>query len=58
MNNTIINVFDIEVERAKDAITGREREVLNIEKISFKDVNYSYENKHVLKGISFDAKKA
>ena len=30
-SSTIINVFDIEVERAKDAITGREREVLNIE---------------------------
>mgnify|MGYP004588504739 FL=1 len=30
-SSTIINVFDIEVERAKDAITGREREVLNVE---------------------------
>ena len=30
-SSTIINVFDIEVERAKDAITGREREILNIE---------------------------
>ena len=30
-SSTIINVFDIEIERAKDAITGREREILNIE---------------------------
>ena len=30
-SNTIINVFDIEIERAKDAITGREIETLNIE---------------------------
>ena len=30
-SSTIINVFDIEVERAKDAITGREREVVNVE---------------------------
>lgn len=30
-SSTIINVFDIEVERAKDAITGREREILNVE---------------------------
>lgn len=29
----------------------------NIEKISFEDIHYSYENKQVLKGISFDAKK-
>ena len=30
-STTIINVFDIEIEREKDAITGREREILNIE---------------------------
>ena len=30
-SSTVINVFDIEIEKAKDAITGREREVLNIE---------------------------
>ena len=30
-SNTIINVFDVEIERAKDAITGREIETLNIE---------------------------
>ena len=30
-SSTIINVFDIEVERAKDAITGREKDVLNVE---------------------------
>ncbi len=30
-SKTIINLFDIEVERTKDEITGREREVLNIE---------------------------
>ena len=30
-STTIINVFDIEIEREKDAITGRERETLNIE---------------------------
>lgn len=30
-SSTIINVFDLEVERAKDAITGREIETLNIE---------------------------
>ena len=28
---TVINLFDIEVERVKDAITGKEREVLNVE---------------------------
>ncbi len=28
---TIINVFDVEIEKAKDAITGRERDTLNIE---------------------------
>ena len=30
-SKTIINLFDIEVERTKDEITGREREVLNVE---------------------------
>ena len=30
-SSTIINVFDVEIERAKDAITGREIETLNIE---------------------------
>lgn len=30
-STTIINVFDVEIERAKDAITGREIETLNIE---------------------------
>lgn len=30
-SSTVINVFDVEIERAKDAITGRERETLNIE---------------------------
>ena len=30
-SKTIINLFDIEVERVKDEITGREREVLNVE---------------------------
>jgi len=30
-SKTIINLFDIEVERSKDEITGKEREVLNIE---------------------------
>ena len=30
-SSTIINVFDIGVEKAKDPITGREREILNIE---------------------------
>ena len=30
-SSTIINVFDIEIEKAKDAITGKERETLNIE---------------------------
>ena len=30
-SDTVINLFDIEVERIKDEITGREREVLNVE---------------------------
>jgi len=30
-SKTIINLFDIEIERTKDEITGRERETLNIE---------------------------
>ena len=30
-SNTIINLFDLEVERVKDEITGKERQVLNIE---------------------------
>lgn len=30
-SNTIINLFDIEVEKVKDEITGRERSVLNVE---------------------------
>lgn len=30
-SETIINLFDIEIERTKDAITGKERDVLNIE---------------------------
>ena len=30
-SSTVINVFDVEIEKAKDAITGRERETLNIE---------------------------
>ncbi|MBQ3407918.1 MAG: DUF87 domain-containing protein [Clostridia bacterium] len=30
-SDTIINLFDIEVENIKDEITGREREVLNVE---------------------------
>ena len=30
-SQTVINLFDIEVERVKDEITGREREVLNVE---------------------------
>ena len=30
-SNTIINLFDIEVEKVKDEITGRERPVLNVE---------------------------
>ena len=30
-SNTIINLFDVEVEQVKDQITGRERTVLNIE---------------------------
>ena len=30
-SKTIINLFDIEVEKVKDEITGREREVLNVE---------------------------
>ena len=30
-SSTVINVFDVEIERSKDAITGRERETLNIE---------------------------
>ena len=30
-SKTVINLFDIEVERTKDEITGREREVLNVE---------------------------
>ena len=30
-SSTIINVFDVEIEKAKDAITGKERETLNIE---------------------------
>ena len=30
-SNTIINLFDIEVEKVKDEITGRERQVLNVE---------------------------
>ena len=30
-SNTIINLFDIEVEKVKDEITGRERPILNIE---------------------------
>ena len=30
-SKTVINLFDIEVERTKDEITGREREILNIE---------------------------
>lgn len=30
-SDTIINLFDIEVETIKDEITGKEREVLNVE---------------------------
>ena len=30
-SNTVINLFDVEVEQVKDEITGRERTVLNIE---------------------------
>ena len=30
-SNTIINVFDLEIEKAKDEITGREKDILNIE---------------------------
>lgn len=30
-SKTIINLFDLEIERVKDEITGREREVLNVE---------------------------
>ena len=30
-SKTIINLFDIEIERVKDEITGRERETLNVE---------------------------
>ena len=30
-SNTIINLFDIEIEKVKDEITGRERSVLNVE---------------------------
>lgn len=30
-SNTIINLFDIEVEKVKDEITGRERPILNVE---------------------------
>ena len=30
-SQTIINIFDIEIERTKDEITGREREILNVE---------------------------
>lgn len=30
-SNTIINLFDIEVERVKDEVTGKERQVLNVE---------------------------
>ena len=30
-SNTIINLFDIEVEKVKDEITGRERSILNVE---------------------------
>ena len=30
-SSTVINVFDVEIEKAKDAITGKERETLNIE---------------------------
>ena len=30
-SKTVINLFDIEVEKVKDEITGREREVLNVE---------------------------
>ena len=30
-SSTIINLFDIEVERVKDPITGKEREVLSVE---------------------------
>lgn len=48
-------LHNILMEDEEDLDNGEE--ILNIEKISFKDVNYSYENKHVLKGISFDAKK-
>ena len=30
-SNTIINVFDLEIEKVKDEITGKERSVLNVE---------------------------
>ena len=30
-SSTIINVFDLEIEKAKDAITGKERETVNVE---------------------------
>ena len=30
-SNTIINLFDIEIEKVKDEITGKERDVLNVE---------------------------
>ena len=30
-SNTIINLFDIEIEKVKDEITGKERDILNVE---------------------------
>ena len=30
-SNTIINLFDIEIEKVKDEVTGKERQVLNVE---------------------------
>ncbi len=43
------------MENEEDLDSGDE--ITNVEKISFEDIYYSYENKEVLKGISFEAEK-
>ena len=40
-SNTIINLFDVETEKVKDEITGRERTVVNIEN-KVEDVDRHY----------------
>lgn len=48
-------LHDILIEDEEDLNKGLE--ITNIDKVSFKNIDYSYGDKNVLKNISFDAKK-